>query len=98
MTSSSSTTQEYDDLLHATGPFSLLAERALRSHFETWERLAPSRVSKASPTSPARSFTSSALRDTLGPYLRANVLRDHGGSSCQVLSSHRFNASPAPNA
>jgi hypothetical protein len=32
--------QEYDDLLHRTGPFSELATRALEHHVETWELLA----------------------------------------------------------
>jgi hypothetical protein len=31
--------QEYDDLLHATGPFSDLALRALEHHVQTWELL-----------------------------------------------------------
>jgi hypothetical protein len=32
--------QEYDDLLHETGPFSALAMRAAEHHVETWELLA----------------------------------------------------------
>lgn len=31
--------QEYDDLLHSTGPFSPLALRALERHVESWEML-----------------------------------------------------------
>jgi predicted AlkP superfamily pyrophosphatase or phosphodiesterase len=31
--------QEYDDLLHATEPFSELAKKALEHHVETWESL-----------------------------------------------------------
>lgn len=31
--------QEYDDLLHETGPFSALAEKALMNHVDTWEVL-----------------------------------------------------------
>ena len=31
--------QEYDDLLHATGPFSKLGERALENHVASWELL-----------------------------------------------------------